>query len=215
MSVTTLYLVRHGETAYNRQRIMQGRRINSHLNETGRWQAQALRHRLARIPLDALYSSTLYRAQETAAIIAQAHPGLSVHALGDLEEMSWGVLEGQAIEPHVKVTFGQMVQAWSAGQFDVRAEEGESILEVQQRAVRAIDHILAHHAGQTVLVVTHGRLLRVLLATLLPEYGLHRMEELQHANTAVNRLYHRHGRFEADLLNCTAHLEAVESILVE
>lgn len=214
MSVTTFYLVRHGETEYNRQRIMQGRRINSRLNETGRQQARALRHRLACVPLEAVYSSTLYRAQETADIIAQAHPGLPVHLLADLEEMSWGVLEGQPIEPYVQETFGQMVAAWHAGQFEVRAEEGESILEVQHRAVRAIDHILAHHAGQTVLVVTHGRLLRVLLATLLAEYGLRRMEEIQHANTAVNRLHHQNGRFEADLLNCTSHLEASVSISI-
>jgi broad specificity phosphatase PhoE len=58
-----------------------------------------------------------------------------------------------------------------------------------------------------VLVVTHGRFLRIVLASLLDEYGLTRMHELPHSNTAVNRLVHRKDTFEAELLNCTAHLD--------
>ena len=57
-------------------------------------------------------------------------------------------------------------------------------------------------------LVTHGRYLRVLLASLLDEYGLRDMHRLDHANTCVNRVVHVDGTFRADLLNCTAHLEA-------
>ena len=87
MSITTLYLVRHGETDYNRQRIVQGRRINCELNVTGRAQARALARRLASVPVDAVFSSTLRRAEETAAFVAAEHPDAGVFRLEDLEEV--------------------------------------------------------------------------------------------------------------------------------
>jgi broad specificity phosphatase PhoE len=215
-SPVVLYLVRHGETDYNRRRIMQGRQINATLNDTGRAQAAALGARLASIPFDALYSSTLLRAEETAEIVAAAHPeDLALQRVADLEEMSWGIFEGEPIVPNVQDMFAEMYRQWEEGAFDYAVEGGESILDVQQRALRAIGEIVERHAGETVLVVTHGRLLRVLLASLLEEYGLHRMQDIQHANTAVNRVTWRDGRFEADLLNSTSHLESVETIMVE
>jgi probable phosphoglycerate mutase len=69
-----------------------------------------------------------------------------------------------------------------------------------------MDHIVMREKGKTVLVVTHGRYLRVLLASVLDDYGLDDMHRLDHANTCVNRVVHADGRFRAELLNCTAHL---------
>ena len=65
------------------------------------------------------------------------------------------------------------------------------------------------------LVVAHGRFLRVLLATLLNDYGLERMHEIHHTNTGVNHLVGDCDRFEARRLNCTAHLEAADLLEVE
>ena len=213
------YFVRHGETDYNRDRIVQGRRINSALNATGRAQAAAVAQRLAALDLEAVYTSTLDRAAETADVIAAEHTGVPVHRLADLEEMSWGIYEGESPSAHIQEAFEQLYSRWGAGDYGYAIEEGESILEVQERALRAMDHILARHAEQpgeqTVVVVAHGRLLRVLLASLLPAYGLSRMHELRHANTCVNRLVYRAGAYEADLLNCTAHLDRAEAVMVE
>lgn len=215
MSRTTLYLVRHGETDYNRQRIVQGRRINSELNTTGRAQARALARRLASVPVDAIFSSTLRRAEETAGFVAAEHPEIEVFRLEDLEEMSWGIYEGEPDSDRVRLVFESMQAEWARGDFGKRIEGGESILDVQERGLRALDHILDRHSGETVVVVTHGRFLRVLLATLLGEYGLERMNEIHHANTCVNHLIHDSGVFEAHLLNCTTHLEEVEIIEME
>ena len=211
----TLYLVRHGETEYNRKRIMQGRGINSDLNATGRTQAKALARRFAEIPLDAIYTSALKRADQTAQVIAEAHPDVPYHRLSDLEEMAWGIYEGMPIEPHVSEMFAEMYARWDRGEYDYAVEKGESILDVQRRALRAVETIRAAWPTGTVLILTHGRFLRVLLASLLNEYGLARMQELHHANTAVNRLIWTGDRFEADLLNSTDHLAYVETIMVE
>ena len=207
---TTFYLVRHGQTEYNRKGIVQGRNIDSVLNATGRAQARKLARRLADMPFDAIYSSTMRRAVETADALAEAHPAAPRCALEDLEEMSWGVYEGQPATDEVLEAFDAVKKKWRAGHFDGAVEGGESVRGVQQRALRALDHIVEQHAGGTVLIVAHGRFLRILIATLLDDYGLERMHEVKHTNTAVNRLVCCGGTYTADLLNCTAHLEPAE-----
>jgi phosphoserine phosphatase len=213
MAVTNLYFVRHGETDYNKNHIVQGRRINGPLNVTGRAQARALARRFAELDLSAIYSSTLIRAEETASIIAAEHPGVPVYRLKDLEEMSWGVFEGQAFSKQVAEVFAQLVRPWEMGDFSIPIEGGESILDVQQRGLRAVKHIVSRHPGETVVVVTHGRFLRVMLATLLTEYGLERMQEIAHANTSVNHLILENELYTAKLLNCTAHLDEAEALV--
>lgn len=204
---TQFYFVRHGETEYNRQHIVQGRGIDSVLNATGREQAEALAERLASVSFDAIYASSLRRAQQTAGILAGPHPDATMEYLEDLDEMAWGVYEGAHPSPDRDEALDAIKQRWRNGAFHEPIEGGESILDVQRRALRAVEHILDQREGHTVLVVTHGRFLRVMLASLLDEYGLARMHDLPHSNTAVNRLVRREDTFEAQLLNCTAHLD--------
>ncbi len=207
-SSTTLYLVRHGETEYNRRGIMQGGGIDSTLNPTGREQAHALARRLASVDIDALYASTLRRATQTADILAAGHEPLSRTYLRDLSEMDWGIFEGDAPSPERDASVDALKSAWQEEMYDRGPEGGESIRDVQARAKRALRHILAREAGRTALVVTHGRYLRVLLATLLDDYGLEHMPELDHSNTCVNHVVFEGGRARAKRLNCTAHLPA-------
>ena len=203
---TDLYLVRHGETDYNRDGIVQGSGIDSVLNETGRAQAQALAERLADTPLDAVYASTLRRAKQTAAVAARPHEPVSKTFLRDLEEISWGIFEGEAPSPTRNDAMQAVKDRWRAGEYDHAMQGGESIRDVQARALRAIEHVVAREAGRTVLVVAHGRYLRILLATVLEDYSLADMHRLDHTNTCVNRVEYRKGRFRAATLNCTAHL---------
>ena len=213
MSETTLYLVRHGQTDYNRQHVVQGRGVDAVLNATGRAQAAAVARRLAGVPFGVIYTSTLRRAVETAEAIAHEHSGAPMHRLADLEEMAWGDFEGRPITPSVRQVIEDFSARWRNGEFAYRLEGGESIYDVQQRGRQAIHHTLAHHTGETVLEVTHGGMLRVLLATLLEAYSLERMDEIPHTNTGVNALRCYDGRFEIELLNCTAHLDAPASML--
>jgi len=215
MNRTTLHLVRHGETDYNRNRIVQGRGINSDLNQRGRQQADALAQRFAGVPLNAIYSSTLNRAIQTADRVAAHHPKVPRYQLRDLEEMSWGIYEGEPSSEAMRNVFARFYEQWTSGVFDERIEGGESILDVQYRAMVALQHITQAHSGETVLVVSHGRMLRVLLASVLPEYGLERMHEIAHANTSVNTVQYSGGLYTAEVLNDTSHLDAVELIMVE
>jgi len=208
---TTLYLVRHGETEHNRRGIIQGGGIDSTLNAAGEAQARALTKRLESVSVDTLYASTLRRAQQTADILARPHEPLSRTYLRDLNEMDWGVYEGEPPSEERDASMGAIKEDWRTGAYERAIEGGESIRDVQERAHRALRHILARAAGHTALVVTHGRYLRVLLATLLDDYGLEHMSELGHSNTCVNRVVvEEDGRAWAELQNCTAHLSSAE-----
>lgn len=206
-SATHLYLVRHGETEYNRRGIVQGGGVDSTLNDTGVSQAEALADRLADVPVDTVYASTMRRAKQTADVVAGPHKPVSTTYLRDLREMNWGVYEGEPPSEERNAAMGAVKDRWRDGQYDHVVDDGESIRDVEARARRAMDHIVTRDAGRTVLVVTHGRYLRVLLASLLADYSLADMHRLDHANTCVNRVVHVDGQFRADLLNCTAHLE--------
>ena len=205
---TWLYFVRHGETEYNRQGIVQGRGIDSTLNAQGRQQAEALGHRLKGVSFSSIYASPLRRTRQTAAILAQHHRQTPVQYLSDLEEMAWGIYEGEPPSEERDRVLDAMKKRWREGAHDEPIEGGESIRQVQERALRAVDHITAQENGSNVLIVTHGRFLRVVLASILDEYGLHKMHKLPHSNTAVNRIEYHGNRFSADLLNCTAHLDS-------
>ena len=207
---TTLYLVRHGETEHNRRNIIQGGGVDSELNAAGRAQAEALARRLRSVSFDALYASTLRRARQTADILARPHEPLTRTHLHDLSEMDWGVFEGEPPSEERDALMKALKSKWRDGAYDRAVEGGESIRDVQERAQRAIRHILTREVGRTVLVVTHGRYLRVLLATILDDYGLKHMQELGHSNTCVNRVVVEEGRAWADLQNCTAHLSSAE-----
>lgn len=206
---TRVFLVRHGETAYNRGRIMQGRRINASLNARGRAQAEALGERFSDIRLDAIYASSLRRAIETATAISDRQPeSTSVRCRTAFDEMCWGRYEGRGSSPDLQNMLDHVFGEWGDGNFAYQIEGGESILEVQKRAVAGFQEVIARHQGQTILIASHGRLLRVLLASLLPEYGLSRMNDIRHHNTCVNELLVERGACRAVTLNCVRHLSA-------
>lgn len=206
MSTTHLFLVRHGETDFNLKGIVQGRGVNTSLNETGINQAQMLAERMKSEKLDVIYSSPLTRAFQTAKCVAEACGIADIPTDPGFEEMSWGVFEGQSQSEELKNAFDDMKRRWHDGEHDFRVEKGESLREVQTRGVKAIEQVIAAETGKRVLIVAHGRFLRILLASLLEEYGIKRMEELSHTNTGVNYLVHEGGKFEAEFLNCTQHL---------
>lgn len=147
---TTIVLVRHGETDWNRERRWQGH-ADRPLNETGRAQARELAEALADEPFDAVYSSDLLRAHETARIVAE-RKGLDVTAVPDLRETRFGSWEGLT-DDDVAHRFPGLG----------RPEDAESREEMATRVLEAIRRIAETHPDQRVLVVTHGGPVRAVL----------------------------------------------------
>lgn len=149
---TTILLVRHGETDWNRERRIQGH-TDRPLNETGKAQAEALAEQLAGEPVDAVYSSDLLRAHETARIIARGK-GLEVTTVPDLRERDFGTWEGLTDEEALL----RFPQAQSGHWGDAETPE-----QMGRRVVEALRRIAAGHPGRRVVVVAHGGPLRALL----------------------------------------------------
>ncbi|NNE69908.1 MAG: histidine phosphatase family protein [Rhodothermales bacterium] len=203
-----LYMARHGQTEYNRQRRMQGRSVDASLNETGLRQGAALAARMEGEALDAVYCSTLARARETAELLAEPH-GIKPVLLPDLAEMAWGTLEGTPIDDHLEY-LQNLGSRWRAGQFGDRVGGAESILDVERRARSVFSYLGATHAdGERIFVVTHGRFMRVLLSIIVPGASLKDMDEFPHSNTGVYRAERLGGVWSVTVRNDTKHLEEV------
>ena len=136
---TTLFLVRHGETVDNANKIMQGQ-TQGQLNEEGVRQAQQLREQLAGTSIDAVVSSDLKRAVDTARIVAGPH-GLEVVTTPLLRERDWGSFTGRYI-PDLKD--------------EVWPDDIETLDAMLARAGRFLSFIKAQYPGKTVLAVGHG-----------------------------------------------------------
>jgi probable phosphoglycerate mutase len=200
-----LYLIRHAETAYNAEEKVQGRGINSDINETGRLQAASLFNYYKHIEFSVIYTSSLKRTQQTIWPFFEAK-NINVYSSPGLDEISWGNLEGLVNAGEVKNEILMANQQWRNGNTSYAVPKGESPQQVWQRAKPVIDEITARFQGKNVLLCTHGRTLRIILSMLLG-YGLENMQIFMHHNTGVNILKNADAIFWALKLNDISHLK--------
>jgi len=200
---TTLILLRHGETEWNLQGRWQGQAADTSLTEAGCEQARIVARRLQTFPIEAIYSSDLRRAFETARITGQAL-GLEPQPDLGLRESDIGRWTGQSWED-IRRRWPEQVAAMLAGE-DVRRGGGESFSEMRVRIAAATRRILARHPGQTVLLVSHGAVLRSLIAHVL-DASIPQMHRIAiGGNTAISIVQQTHGRLRLVSYNDTAHL---------
>lgn len=202
-----IYVIRHGETDHNAKGIVQGRGVNLSLNAKGRSQAQAFYDAYKDIPFDIIYTSTLIRAQESIEPFKKHNIPHEVFA--ELDEISWGELEGTRSTLESDATFQNLVSRWRQGEVDARpSPTGESPLELQERQKRFIEHLLSTD-HKRVLIATHGRFIRVFMCTLTGK-PLSQMEDFTHSNLCLYKLNQlEDGKFEIELHCEREHLSAI------
>lgn len=164
--MTTLLLIRHAMNDWVSGRLA-GWTPGVHLNEEGRKQAQALGERLATLPIAALYSSPLERAIETAQAIAAPHTHLQVQIVEGVGEVRYGEWEGGELKELSQHELWPGVQFYPSG---TRFPGGETLGEVQMRAVAALDTLRAQHPKELIAVVAHADLLKLVIAYYI---GMH------------------------------------------
>ena len=160
--MTTVLLARHGESDWNRAKRWQGF-ADRPLTDLGHRQAQELADRLAGTELDAVYSSDLRRAVETAEAVARPR-GLEVRTTPDLREVDVGAWSGLT-RSEAEARSPQAYERWLQG--GEGWEDGETYAELGTRVVRAIRAIAANHDGGRVLIVAHGGTIRAIHAAAL------------------------------------------------
>ncbi len=200
---TQLVLVRHGVTAWNRERRFQGQ-TDTPLSDEGRLQARRTGRRLSGEPVAAVYSSDLMRARETAVEIARA-VGLDVADEAGLRERSYGVFEGRTHD-EIRRDFVDHYRRWSAREPDFQLPGGETLRAVHDRVLAAMRAIGLRHAGQTVVLVTHGGVLDVAYR-IASGLALEAPRKHDLLNASLNRVRWHDGGFSLLSWGEVAHLD--------
>lgn len=203
MKNKTFYILRHGETDFNKQGRVQGRGVDASLNDTGHQQAQQVYRALGDIPFDVVFTSNLVRTHQTVAPFLEK--GLLHKKLAGLDEISWGDQEGLKASPEALNHYADVVNSWRKGDLNLRVGGGETPTEVMERQKEAFEEI-GRHKGECILICMHGRAIRILLCWLL-NYPLQYMDGFPHQNGAYYKLVKRPKDYFVAQFNETGHLK--------
>jgi probable phosphoglycerate mutase len=203
----TLYIVRHGQTDLNKQGIVQGRGRDTDLNNEGRKQAKQFYNAYKDVPFDKIYISELKRTQQS--IQQFIDDGLCYEKLSGLDELAWGIHEGQPATPETKSAFLELMRDWLNGKLDSKFENGESPNEVKGRQLEALDIIMSHPEEKNVLICMHGRAMRLLLCILTGK-PLTEMDNFPHQNLVLYKVTFDGDKFEIVDFNNAKHLKFPE-----
>ncbi len=198
-----LYLVRHGETDWNTEGRLQGQ-SDTPLSPAGIAQAYKLAARLARESIDAIWSSDLQRARQTAEIIAKPH-GLEVNVSPVLREASFGLWEGLTESEILERGDEELWRSYRANSVKHRPPEGELLEEICERMLGIVNRIKSAHPSGTVIVVGHGGSLRAILCDALGS-PIPAWRRLSLSNACLNLIEYWDSGPIVKLLNDTCHL---------
>jgi len=204
--VTSIYLVRHGQTAWNREEIFRGR-TDVPLDETGLKQAELAGEYLKEVEIDAIYSSPLSRALETAEKIARFH-NLKVQPLEGIIDMSFGNWEGHAHQ-EIKKNDSETYRRWREEPHLVRLPGGESLDDVRVRSMAALEEVIRKHPGKALIIVSHRVVNKVLICGILGLDNSH-FWQISQDPTAINLIQYRNGKYILSLMNETCHLKPLK-----
>jgi len=197
----TFYILRHGQTDYNKLRIVQGSGVDSNLNDRGREQAHLFYKKYKDIPFQAVLTSTLKRTHQTMQPFID--DGLPWEQFEEIMEMNWGIHEGKEGTPDMRKDYERVI---FSGQFDERIKEGESINEVAARLQKFTNHII-NREEDLLLICVHGRVMRIWMAMLEVD-DLTKMETYEHSNTGLYLVEYENEKFTLIKKNSKEHFES-------
>jgi len=203
-----IYIIRHGETDFNKNRIVQGSGVDSSLNETGQAQAAALFSAYQHIDFDLVITSELVRTQQTAQAFIDA--GITHIRDGDVDEICWGIHEGKPGDAEMKQDYIELMNEWRNENYDARIEKGESAQELAGRLNRFLEMVKLRNEKK-ILVLTHGRSIRCLMC-LVEEREIKHMDDYEHKNTGVYKVVQKEGKLEIVMSNNVDHLKGMKSL---
>lgn len=202
---TEILLVRHGQTEWNRVVRFRGR-SDLALNAFGQAQARALARRLASWPIVAIYSSPLLRARQTAEPVAR-QLGLPIRPTQGLMDIDYGHWQGRRPEEVARAE-PELHRRWLEEPQQVHIPGGESLPLLQQRAVTAVEEIVAHHPNEMVLLVGHQVVNRALICALLG-LSLASFWRIGQDTACLNHFRYHDDLYDVLLLNDTCHLSGL------
>lgn len=204
--MTEIILARHGETSWNVREIFRGR-IDIELNATGIRQATLLAEHLSSTRIEAIYSSPLKRALQTAAAVADYHQ-LDVETAAELIDIDYGRWQGLPQE-EIKEKYRGLYDQWNSHPELAAIPDGESLNAVRERAITVIHRIVAEYQG-TVLLVSHRVINKVLICALLGLDNSH-FWQIRQDTCGITTFYHENERFILTEHNNTSYLQPLNT----
>jgi len=201
-----IYFIRHGQTDYNKRRIIQGSGIDSDLNEVGQAQAKAFYDAYKSVGFEVVFISALKRTQQT--VVHFIDDKILTEEWKQLNEMGWGDNEGKASSEAAHETYKNMIASWGRGDFDASMPNGESARQLVSRLTEFVEH-LKTRPEKRILVCSHGRAMLCLL-TILNNQHPREMENYEHSNVGLYKVIFDGETFDMILENDTKHLETRE-----
>ena len=180
-----IYIIRHGQTDYNLKKMVQGRGVDSSLNDTGRLQAREFFEAYKDIDFDKIYTSSLVRTKES--VQGFIDIGIPYESLEGLDEISWGDNEGKVYDELITGDYLQGLNEWKTGNSSFRVAGGESPIEVAERQRTAMNYIMSKEEEDVILIATHGRAMRILVCWLMNR-PLHDAEGFGHSNLCLYKI---------------------------
>jgi broad specificity phosphatase PhoE len=181
LSTKKIYLVRHGQTEFNKKGIVQGSAVNSSLNDIGRAQAHAFYQAYKHVPFDVVYTSALNRSIESVQAFIDA--SIPHYIRPGLNEISWGEMDGKLATTTEHNEYKDLLARWQQGDVEFKMWGGESPVDVQKRQEPVIQEILNSNY-ETILMCMHGRAIRILLS-LVTKTSLAEMDQFEHGNLCL------------------------------
>lgn len=207
-----LYLVRHGETAWNATKKFQGV-ADIELNELGLLQSAALGEWFSKKNINAIISSDLKRARQTAEAVSRLK-GMEITQDPRLREINCGEWEGLTWE-EIKLTYKEFLENWYDNQSSIPIPGGESYVQMAERLSKALSEIIAKDYD-SVLVVSHGAAIRTLLCVALDMDIAHRSNfELDNTGVCVLDYSRKRDKFILLGSNHTEHLNGIQLTIRE
>lgn len=204
--MTRIVLVRHGQTGWNigAGGVRFRGRTDLALDETGLAQAQALAERLSDFPIAAIYSSPLQRAVQTAKPIAE-RLGISIQPISGFIDINYGDWQGKTPE-EVAEDHPDVYRMWLDKPHLVEFPNGESLAKVRIRTVAALEELIARHKDQTILLMAHQVVNKVLICAMLGLDNSH-FWRIRQDNGCINIFEYQEEMSTAVLINDTCHLQ--------
>ena len=203
MSRLRLFVVRHGETAWSRERRFAGAR-DVPLAEEGLRQCEAVAAALGGKPVAAVYASPLERARASAEVIAKRHR-LEVGIEPDFREMAFGAWEGLTRD-EVAARFPEAYERWRTAPHRLVLPGGERLTDVALRVTHAVDELLGRHTGETVVLVSHAIVLRLIVLRALG-LGPDRLWTVDASPAGITEIEYEPGWATIHRMNTLSHLE--------
>lgn len=206
-SLTRAILIRHGQTVWNKGDRFRGQ-IDLDLDDVGLMQAQAIASRVGHWPVSHLFSSPLKRAWQTAQAVADLM-GLQTQQLDGLNDINYGQWQGRT-PAEVAAEQPALYHQWRTQPNLVIFPEGESLDQIRIRATTALEDLLAKYPGETMVVVSHKVVCKLLVLHVLGLDTSH-FWNVEQDNGAINILEVRNNMLVAALVNDTCHLKNIRT----